>query len=155
MLSGLRQRVGQAAGQPLVQFLILGALFYGVYAWMGGGGDGEKDKVIRVTVADVSRLDAGWRARFNRPPTQEELSGLVRDHVQEIALYRHAVAMGLDQNDTVIRRMLGQKLQTLNQNRVGLSLSPSEQELASYFEANPERYRLPTLITFTQVFVGR
>jgi hypothetical protein len=61
--------------------------------------------------------------------------------------------MGLDQNDTVIRRMLGQKLQTLTQNLVELSLSPSEQELASYFEANPERYRLPALITFTRVFV--
>jgi peptidyl-prolyl cis-trans isomerase C len=153
MLAGVGRRVAQAAGQPLVQFLVLGAVFYGLYAWMGGGGDGEEDKVIRVTVADVSRLDAGWQARFNRPPTKEELAGLVREHVQEIALYRHAVAMGLDQNDTVIRRMLGQKLQTLTQNLVELSLSPSEQELRSYFEANSERYRLPSLITFTQVFV--
>ena len=72
MLAGLRRRVGQAAGQPLVQFLVLGAVFYGLYAWMGRGSTGEEDKVIRVTVADVSRLDAGWRARFNRPPPQAE-----------------------------------------------------------------------------------
>jgi len=153
MLAGVRRSVAQAAGQPLVQFLVLGAVFYALYAWMGGGGDGEEDKVIRVTVADVSRLDAGWQARFNRPPTKEELAGLVRDHVQEIALYRHAVAMGLDQNDTVVRRMLGRKLQTLTENLVVLSLSPSDQELESYFAANPERYQLPDLITFTQVFV--
>ena len=98
-------------------------------------------------------LDAGWQARYNRPPTKQELAGLVREHVREIALYRHAVAMGLDKNDPVIRRTLGKKLQTLTQNLVELSLSPSDQELSSYFQANAERYRPPDLITFTQVFV--
>jgi hypothetical protein len=153
MLTGVRRQIGQAARQPLVQFLVLGAVFYGFYAWIGGGGEGEEDRVIRVTVADVSRLDAGWQARYNRPPTQQELAGLVREYVREIALYRHAVAMGLDKNDPVIRRTLGQKLQTLTQNLVELSLSPSDQELASYFQANAERYRPPELITLTQVFV--
>ena len=88
--------------------MALGAVFYVLYAWMGGSRGGEADNVIRVSAADVNRLDASWRARWNRPPTKEELAGLVRDHVREIALYRHAVAMGLDQNDVVLRRMLGQ-----------------------------------------------
>jgi len=153
MLTGVMRRMSRAAGQPLVQFLVLGAVFYGLYAWIGGGSAGEEDRVIRITVADVSRLDAGFQARYNRPPTQEEVGGLLRDHVREIALYRHAVAMGLDQNDPVVRRMLGQKLQTLTQNLVELSLSPSDQELTGYFEANRERYRPPDLVTFTQVFV--
>ena len=91
MLSGLRRRVAELAGQPLVQFLVLGAIFYGLYAWIGAGKAGVEDRVIRVTVADVSRLDAGWQARYNRPPTKEELAGLVREYVREIALYRHAV----------------------------------------------------------------
>ena len=153
MLADVRRSIAQALRQPLFQFLVLGAIFYGLYAWIGAGKAGEEDRVIRVTVADVSRLDAGWQARYNRPPTKEELAGLVRDHVREIALYRHAVAMGLDKNDTVIRRMLGQKLRTLTQNLVELSLSPSDQELAGYFEANAERYRPPELVTFTQLFV--
>ena len=58
----------------------------------------------------------GFRARWNRPPTNEELTGLVREYVREIALYRHAVAMGLDKNDPTVRRMLARKLQTLTQN---------------------------------------
>ncbi len=149
----MRKAIAKAAGQPLVQFLVLGAVFYGLYAWIIGSRAGEPDNVIRVTVADVSRLDAAWRARWNRPPTQEELAGLVRSHVREIALYRHAVAMGLDQNDVVVRRMLGQKLQTLSQNLLELSLSPTEQELTTYFTANAERYQPPDLITFTQIFL--
>ena len=154
MLSGVRQAIVKAAAQPLVQFLVLGAVFYGLYAWIIGSSSGEPDNVIRVTVADVSRLDAAWRARWNRPPTQEELAGLVRSHVREIALYRHAVAMGLDQDDVVVRRMLGQKLQTLSQNLLELSLSPTDQELRTYFTANAERYQPPDLITFTQIFLN-
>ena len=153
MLSGVRQAIAKAAAQPLIQFLVLGAVFYGLYAWIIGSRSGEPDNVIRVTVADVSRLDAAWRARWNRPPTQEELAGLVRSHVREIALYRHAVAMGLDQDDVVVRRMLGQKLQTLSQNLLELSLSPTDQELRTYFTANAERYQPPDLITFTQIFL--
>ena len=150
---GMRKVIVKAAAQPLIQFLVLGAVFYGLYAWIIGSRSGEPDNVIRVTVADVSRLDAAWRARWNRPPTQEELAGLVRSHVREIALYRHAVAMGLDQDDVVVRRMLGQKLQTLSQNLLELSLSPTDQELRTYFTANAERYQPPDLITFTQIFL--
>ena len=150
---GMRKTIVKAAAQPLVQLLVLGVVFYGLYAWIIGSRSGEPDNVIRVTVADVSRLDAAWRARWNRPPTQEELAGLVRSHVREIALYRHAVAMGLDQDDVVVRRMLGQKLQTLSQNLLELSLSPTDQELRTYFTANAERYQPPDLITFTQIFL--
>lgn len=147
-----RKQIAKAAGQPLVQFLVLGTVFYLLYAWIVGPSVGEPDKVIRVLAADVSRLDASWRARYNRPPTEEEFAGLIKEHIREIALYRHAVAMGLDQNDVVVRRMLGQKLKTLTQNLVELSLSPSEQELRTYLEANVERYQLPDLITFTHLF---
>jgi len=133
--------------------MALGAVFYVLYAWIGGARPGEADNLIRVSAADVNRLDASWQARWNRPPTEEELAGLVREHVREIALYRQAVAMGLDQNDVVLRRMLGQKLQALSQNLVELSLSPTDQELEAYFEANVERYRPPERITFTHAFI--
>ncbi len=153
MATGVKKQIAKAVGQPLVQFLVLGAVFYLLYSWIGGPSVGEPDKVIRVSAADVSRLDASWRARWNRPPTEEELAGVVNAHVREIALYRHAVAMGLDQNDVVVRRILGQKLQTLTQNLVELSLSPTEPELRTYFAANMEEYQLPDLITFTHLFL--
>jgi len=150
----MRKSIVRIIGQPFVQFLVLGTVFYGLYVLIGGPRTEGPDNVIRVTAADISRLDAAWQARWNRPPTQQELAGLVTETVREIALYRHAVAMGLDQNDAVIRRMLGQKLKTLTQNLLELSLTPSEQELATYFAANIEQYRRPALITFTQIFLN-
>jgi len=153
MPDAVRRNMAKLLRQPLVQFLVLGALFYAVFAWVGGTTDSGSDNVIRVTAADINRLDAGWRARWNRPPTEGELAGLVRSHIREIALYRHAVAMGLDQDDPVVRRMLGTKLQTLTQNVVEFSLNPTDAELRAWFEANTEEYRAPALITFTQIFL--
>jgi hypothetical protein len=109
--------------------------------------------VIRVTAADIKRLDAGWSARWNRSPTEAELAGLVRSHIREVALYRHALAMGLDQDDPVVRRMLGTKLQTLTQNVVEFSLTPTDEELRTWFDENTERYQAPSTITFTQIFL--
>ncbi len=149
----MKKVISDIVKQPFVHFLLLGAVFYLLYTWIGGPAIREPDNVIRVTVADVSRLDAAWRARWNRPPTEEEIAGLVRAYVREIALYRHAVAMGLDRNDAAVRRMLGQKLQSLTQNLVELSLSPTDQELQTYFAVNKERYQPPALITFTQLFL--
>lgn len=141
------------AGQPFVQFLVLGVVFFSAYALIGGPGLEDEEEVIRVTNADISRLDASWQARWNRPPTEEELDGLVRNNVEEIALYRHAVVMGLDKNDAGVRRMLGQKLKRLTQNLIELSLSPTEPELEAYFIANIELYRAPAIITFTHIFI--
>jgi len=149
----VRKGIAKVAGQPLLQFFVLGALFYGVFTWIGGTADSGPDNVIRVTAADISRLEAGWQARWNRPPTDEEFAGLVRAHIREVALYRHAVAMGLDQDDSVVRRMLGTKLQTLTQNVLEFSLAPTEEELRVWFEENAERYQAPALITFTQIFL--
>lgn len=138
--------------EPLVHFLILGAVFYALYAWTSESSNERTDKVIRVSATEINRLDATWRARWNRAPTEEELSSLVRNYVRETALSRHAVAMGLDQNDPVFRRMLAKKLQNLAQDIVELSLQPTEQELRTYFETNLEQYQPPDLITFTHIF---
>ena len=154
MVSVVKKTIASVARQPLVHFLVLGALFYALWTWFVAPRAAGDDNTIVVTAADVGRLEAAWRARWRRPPTPEEASGLVRGHVREIALYRHAVAMGLDQNDPVIRRVLGQKLQSIAQNLVELSLAPSDQELATFYEGNEDRYRPPELATFSQVFLN-
>ena len=138
--------------QPLLHFVVLAVAAYLIYAWLGKPGTGE-DNVIRVTAADVSRFDAAWRARWGRPPTEEELTGIVTQYVREVALYKHAVAMGLDENDMVVRRTLAQKLQSMTQNLLELNLAPTEEDLQAYFEANIESYQPPDLLTFTQIFV--
>jgi len=66
--------------------------------------------------------------------------------------YREALAMGLDRDDTIIRRRLAQKVEFLVQDLVATT-PPTEAELERYFAEHPERYELPALTTFTHVFV--
>ena len=149
----LRKLIVDLARQPVVQFLVIGVLLALVLHWMTGGNEQQDQKSVRITATDVARLDAGWRARWNRAPTQEELSGLVEAQVREVVLHREALAMGLDQNDPVVRRVLVQKLEQIAKNLIELSLAPTDQDLEQYYAVNSERYRPPHLITFTHVFI--
>jgi len=149
----LRQAVTDLARQPLVHFLVIGAAIAVLYAWLGDRDAVRPDRTIRITAANISRLQAEWRARWNRAPTPEELDGLIRAQTREAALYREALAMGLNEDDPVIRRLLVRKLEGIARDLVELSLSPTEQDLATYFAEHADRYRPPPLITFTHVFV--
>jgi hypothetical protein len=125
----------------------------GLYAWLGNRGAEEPDRTIRVSAAEIGRMEAEWRARWNRAPTPEELDGLIRARTREAALYREAVAMGLNRDDPIIRRILVQKLEGIARDLVELSLAPTDQDLATYLEENAERYQPPAVITFTHVFI--
>ena len=152
----MRQRVAviDLLRQPIVHFLLIGGALGGLVGWLGSRDAGEPDRTIRITAGEIDRMEAEWTARWNRAPTPEELDGLLRSRVREDALYREAVAMGLNRDDPIIRRILVQKLERIARDLVELSLSPTEQDLAAYFAENADRYRPRPLITFTHVFVN-
>ena len=57
----------------------------------------------------------GFTRTWQRPPTAQELAGLIEDYIREEVLYREAVAMGLDRDDIIVRRRLRQKLEFLTE----------------------------------------
>jgi len=149
----LRRFIVGLARQPLVHFVVIGALLAGALHWMTDDEPAEDATTIRISATDVARLDAGWRARWNRAPMPAELDGLIQAQVREIALHREAVNMGLDRDEPVIRRVLGQKLERIASNLIEMSLAPTDQDLEQYYAEHGERYRPPSLITFTTVFI--
>jgi len=153
MGTNLRKAFTNLARQPLLHFLVIGAAIGVLYAWLADPDAARPDRAIRISSANISRLEAEWRARWNRAPTPEELDGLIRAQIREAALYREALAMGLNENDPVIRRVLVRKLEGIARDLVEVSLSPTEQDLATYFEEHADRYRPASLITFTHVFL--
>jgi len=137
--------------EPLVHFLAIGAAIFVLYGFMGQQEAEERERAITITAGEIGWLTDTWKKRWNRPPTAEEREGLIKQYLQEMILYREAVAMGLDKDDTIIRRRLAQKLQFLTQDLIGPK-PPTEEELQSYFEAHMDRYQPPDLITLTHVF---
>jgi peptidyl-prolyl cis-trans isomerase C len=138
--------------EPLFHFLVLGLIIYGGYAWLHAGDAPDDQQTITVGSGELAWLRTSFEKRWKRAPTRAELGGLVDEYVRETVLYREALAMGLDQDDTIVRRRLGQKLEFLVQDLVAVK-EPTEGELEAYFEAQREDYRPPDRITFSHVFV--
>jgi len=138
--------------EPLLHFLLIGAAIYLFYGVVAEPVPEETDKTIVVSAGEVEWMLTSWQKRWNRPPTPEELDGLIQQYIRETVLYREALTMGLNQHDQVIRRRLAQKLEFLAKDLVALT-PPTDEELAAYFDAHRDRYQDPALYTFTQVFV--
>ncbi len=138
--------------EPLLHFMFIGAVIYLLYGMFAEPVPEADVKTIVVTSGEIEWMQTAWQKRWNRPPTAEELDGLVQQYIRETVLYREALTMGLNQHDQVIRRRLAQKLEFLAKDLVALT-PPTEQELQTYFEEHRERYQEPTRYTFTQVFI--
>jgi hypothetical protein len=138
--------------EPLVHFLLLGAAIFLVAGLLGDPSGGRADR-IRLGLEDVELLRQGFERTWQRPPSAAELAGLVEERVREEIYYREALALGLDRDDTIVRRRLRQKLEFLAEDLA--SAAPTEAELEAWFGANPERFRIEPRIRFEQVFLSR
>jgi len=137
--------------EPLVHFLVLGAVLFTLYAWRGGSGLPVERVVIGA--GQLEHLAAVFTRTWMRPPTAEELHGLLQDHVREELAAREALALGLERDDVIVRRRLRQKLEFLTEDLAALA-EPSESELEAHLRAHPEGYELEPRITFRQVFLS-
>ena len=84
----------------------------------------------------ASRRNGGARRR------QRRCSGLVENRVQEEILYREALAMGLDKDDTIVKRRMAQKMQFLAED-VAAAREPTTEELEAWFAKNATGSRCP------------
>jgi len=144
--------ISRYAREPFVHFLLLGAglfLLFGLW----DNSEGEGNKRIVVSPGRIEHLVTGFSRTWQRPPTQKELKGLVEDYIKEEVLYREARVMGLDQDDTVIRRRLRQKMEFLSEDFVATE-EPTEEELQAYLNAHLEQFRIGSKISFTHVYLN-
>jgi hypothetical protein len=135
-----------------MHFLVIGAAIYLLYGMFAEPVMDETDKTIVVSAGEIEWMQSSWQKRWNRPPTEKELDGLIQQYIRETVLYREALTMGLNQHDQVIRRRLAQKLEFLARDLVALT-PPTGEELQAYFADNRARYQEPVRYTFTQVFI--
>ncbi|HEY6257924.1 MAG TPA: peptidyl-prolyl cis-trans isomerase [Xanthobacteraceae bacterium] len=138
--------------EPLIHFLLLGAALFAVSGTLVKGTGSEPGK-ITVSQARIEHLATGFALTWLRAPTAEELEGLVRNYIREEIYYREAMAMGLDRDDTIIRRRLQQKLELVFQNMADLTQATDE-ELRVFLQDHPEKFRLERRFTFRQVFLS-
>jgi hypothetical protein len=136
--------------EPLVRFLLLGATIFVVNAWVNQSEDNTQPS-IEISAADIDRLRTLWQRKWQRPPTTEELQGLIDAEIREEVLYREALAMGLDKDDTIVRRRMAQKLEFLTEDLMALK-DPNNEELMNYYKKHADQYREPARLSFSHIY---
>lgn len=138
--------------EPLFHFLLLGAALFAVYGFVNRDAKSRPDQVI-VSAGQIEHLTTTFSQFHQRPPTAEELKGLIDQYVHEEILSREAVQLGLDRDDTVIRRRLQQKMEFVATDLATFE-EPTEQELAEWLAQHPEKFREEPRFTFRHVFLS-
>lgn len=150
--------------QPLLHFLVLGALVFVAYAFTGeqAAETGEELPDDVIVVDRAALLDyLQYQAQAFEPELFEarlaamsaaEIDALVTAYVREEALHREALRMGMDQGDYIIRQRLVQKVEFLLENLVAESINPSEADLQVFYAARIDDYRIDAVYTFTHIF---
>jgi hypothetical protein len=150
----MRVPVRKLIREPLFHFLLLGAVIFFIAGRSRSIGVSSGEKIV-VTQSQIESIVVGFSRTWMRPPTQEEMQGLVDDYVREEVLYREAKAMGLDQDDIIVRRRMRQKFEFLSDDRVARSGPPSEEELKAYLRQYADKYREEPRFTFEHIFFNR
>jgi hypothetical protein len=136
--------------EPLLHFLVLGAAVFAAFQLSGDRGEAAEGKIV-ITSGKIEHLVTGFSRTWRRPPTARELDGLVDDHVREEVFYREALAIGLDKDDTIVRRRMRQKLEFLAGDASAI-VAPTDQELQAWLERNPDKFRVEPTRAFSQIY---
>jgi len=140
--------------EPLFHFVLLGAVIFLLAGRVRSGSVGCGDKIV-VTESQIESMVVGFSRTWMRPPSQEELQGLVNDYVREEVLYREAKAMGLDQDDIIVRRRMRQKFEFLAEDQAARTGPPTDQELESYLRQHADKYSEEPSFSFDHIFFRR
>jgi parvulin-like peptidyl-prolyl isomerase len=142
----------RALREPLLHFLLIGAALFLLYGALNRGGS-EAPREIVISEARIEALAENFATVWMRPPTAVELKGLIDDYVAEEVYYREAVAMGLDQDDTVIRRRLRQKMEFISED-IANSVEPTDAQLQEFLAQNAGKFARPAELSFRQVYLS-
>jgi hypothetical protein len=145
-----RTRAAALLREPLVHFLVLGGL---VFVAMAGRAPDLGERRIIVDEPVVAGLVNHHVRAFRRPPTAEELDGLIRDHVRGEVYYREALRLGLDADDEVVKKRLRNKMLAIA-GAEAEAAQPSDAALQALLDADPARYAAPPNYRLEHIYLG-
>lgn len=141
--------------EPVLHFFLIGCA---VFAWFSFLNPGEQriasqDQIV-IDAKDIDRLVKQFSGAWQRMPTAQELSGMQDSLLREEILVREARALGLDQNDLIVRNRLVQKMEFLTTS-LSQALEPEEAVLRAHLAQNSDRFALQAEVAFEQVYLGQ
>ena len=146
-----RQALPAWVREPLLHFLLLGAVLFGVdHVLNRRGGDANEILVGADVDAEARQV---FKASRNRDPSAEELTALRKVWLDNEVLYREGLALQLDKGDTAIReRVIFKALSVVDS---GVKLPPFDDKLLqAWFDKHREKYDEPARFDFQEAVLG-
>ena len=146
--------------EPLLHFLIVGLALFVVYEFVAGD-EADYDSKVIVVDRDALLTFVQFRSRAFEPRraaarldgmSAEELDELIADYVREEALHREALALGVDQNDYVIKQRMIQSIRFITNGFVTAGVEITDEDVADYYARHRDDYYIDPVVTFTHVF---
>jgi peptidyl-prolyl cis-trans isomerase C len=136
---------------PVLHFVVLGALLFGAYAWVGPGREDRRDDRIVIDQAQLDHLEEMWRAQWRRDPAPDDVAAIIDRHLRQEVFYREALKRNLDHNDQIIKRRLAQKMEAVADDLSTLMQPPTEEQLRAFFGRRKDLFLQPRAFAFRQV----
>ncbi len=131
--------------QPLLWFLVIGLALF-----VADSRIPDTRSEIVITSALRDRLATLWTTQTGLIATEAELNALVDNWLKEEVLYREALRLGLDQEDSIVRRRLVQKLGFIAESE---AIPAREQgELEAFYREYVDDYTLPVRYSFRHLY---
>ncbi len=134
--------------QPLLWFLAIGLALFAADGLIPE----NRDEIV-ITSALRDRLATLWTTQTGLTATEAELNSLVDNWLKEEVLYREALRLGLDREDSIVRRRLVQKLGFIAESEA--IATPEPVELEAFHRENIEDYTLPVRYSFRHLYFQR
>jgi peptidyl-prolyl cis-trans isomerase C len=138
--------------EPLVHFVLIGATLFAVYSALHSKETASTDpKKIVLTANDLDQISLMWQAQGRPAPTTDQIQSLLDNKIREEVLYREALELGLDKEDTIVKRRMAQKMDFLAEDLSDLR-EPTREELKAWFGKNSERFKVPGRASFRHLY---
>ena len=136
---------------PLFHFMLAGVALFGFYRMLNPKADAPEEDKIVLTQDDLRQMTVAWMAQGRQAPSPGQVASLVEAKVREEILYREALALGLDRDDTIVKRRLAQKMDFLAEDAAAMR-EPTRQELESWFKEHAGSFASMPRVSFTHVY---
>jgi hypothetical protein len=145
------KRLLQFCKDPFFQFLALGVVVFAVYGLSKSARqDADKNRIVIDGPTQVWLYD-NFKKQFGRAPSRPEMGALIKSHIDQEVKSREALAMGLDQGDSIVQRRMVQKFEFIFGSEAA-DATPDDAALEAWHREHIEEFTFPGVITFSQLW---
>jgi peptidyl-prolyl cis-trans isomerase C len=135
----------------LLLFLVVCVALVGLFQLLQASKTEAAAKRIVISAVDIAHMREVWIAQRGTPPSSTQTQVMIDAAVREQLLYREALALKLEQDDTMVRKRMAQRME-LRLRNADTPAKPTEAELADYLQRSADEFKIPAKVAFTHIY---